>query len=93
MVKSSPFTVIISIILAVSLTGVERIHAVMGGFHLAGPTFEPIIERTIQELVKLEPAYVVPTHCTGRKAIMAFEEAMPDEFILNMSGTRLTFRA
>ena len=75
------------------VTGVERVHVIMGGFHLTGPAFEPIIARTIEGLREFDPDYVVPTHCTGRKAVMAFEEAMPDRFILNMAGTRLTFRA
>ena len=38
-------------------------------------------------------AYLIPTHCTGRLAIQLIEKAMPDSFILNMSGTRLTFSA
>jgi 7,8-dihydropterin-6-yl-methyl-4-(beta-D-ribofuranosyl)aminobenzene 5'-phosphate synthase len=74
-------------------TGVEKVYAVMGGFHLSGPLFEPIIERTTEELKTLNPLYVVPTHCTGRKAIMHIEREMPDKFILNMSGTKLTFAA
>lgn len=72
-------------------TGVAQVHAVMGGFHLSGPFFEPIIDRTAQELQKLNPAYVIPTHCTGRKAIMEIEKKMPAQFILNMAGTKLTF--
>lgn len=75
------------------VTGIDRIHAVMGGFHLTGPLFEPIIERTADELLNLDPAFVVPCHCTGRKAIMFMEQAMPDRFIVNMSGTKLTFTA
>ncbi len=75
------------------VTGVDEVHAVVGGFHLTGPAFEPIIADTIEGIRAFAPDYVVPTHCTGRKATMAFEEAMPDEFILNMAGTRLTFRA
>jgi metal-dependent hydrolase (beta-lactamase superfamily II) len=35
----------------------------------------------------------VPRHCTGRRAIMQLEKAMPGHFILNMSGTALTLRA
>lgn len=76
---------------AMAVTGVEKIHAVMGGFHLSGPLFEAIINRTTEELQKLNPAYVIPTHCTGRKAIMEMEKRMPQQFILNMSGTKLTF--
>lgn len=75
------------------VTGVDQVHVVMGGFHLSGPAFEPIIERTTEELKKIKPAYIVPTHCTGRKAIMHMEREMPDQFILNMSGTKLTFAA
>ncbi|MBC7230614.1 MAG: MBL fold metallo-hydrolase [Actinobacteria bacterium] len=75
------------------VTGVDRVHVVMGGFHLTGPAFEPIIGETIAGLRSFDPDYVVPTHCTGRKAVMAFEQAMPGKFILNMAGTRLTFRA
>ena len=76
---------------AIAVTGIDKIHAVMGGFHLSGPFFEPIIDRTTQELQKLHPAYLIPTHCTGRKAIMAMEKQMPEQFILNMAGTKLTF--
>ncbi|MCX5834121.1 MAG: MBL fold metallo-hydrolase [Deltaproteobacteria bacterium] len=75
------------------ITGIEKIHAVMGGFHLAGPTFESIIGKTADALKKIDPAYVIPCHCTGRKAVMAIEKKMPDQFLLNMAGTRLTFRA
>jgi 7,8-dihydropterin-6-yl-methyl-4-(beta-D-ribofuranosyl)aminobenzene 5'-phosphate synthase len=75
------------------VTGIDKVHVIMGGFHLTGPVFEPIVAKTIEGLRAFDPDHVVPTHCTGRKAVMAFEEAMPDEFILNMAGTRLTFRA
>ena len=75
------------------VTGVEKVHAIMGGFHLSGPLFEPIIERTTAELKAFGPDYIIPTHCTGRKAIMHIEKEMPANFILNMSGTQLTFAA
>ena len=76
---------------ALAVTGINRIHAVMGGFHLSGPLFEAIIDRTTEELQKLHPTYVIPAHCTGRKAILAIEKRMPEQFILNMAGTKLTF--
>ncbi len=75
------------------LTGVEEVHAIIGGYHLVGPQFEQLIGRTIEELDKFSPDYIVPCHCTGRKAVIAFERAMPERFILNQSGTRLTFRS
>lgn len=78
---------------ACEATGVEKVHAVMGGFHLNGPAFAPIVGRTIEELRGIAPRYIVPTHCTGRQSIQRIEAAMPEGFILNMSGTRLTFAA
>ncbi|MDD5170886.1 MAG: MBL fold metallo-hydrolase [Syntrophales bacterium] len=78
---------------AMSVTGITKVHVVMGGFHLSGSLFEPIIDRTTEELKKIQPDFVVPTHCTGRKAIMNIEREMPGQFILNMSGTKLTFAA
>ena len=78
---------------AMAVTGVGKVHAVMGGFHLSGPAFEAVIGPTAEELRKIGPDFVIPCHCTGRKAIMQVEQAMPGQFILNMSGTTLTFRA
>lgn len=76
---------------AVKVTGINKIHAVMGGFHLTGPFFEPIIDRTTQELQTINPTYIIPTHCTGCRAIMEIERNMPEQFILNMVGTKLSF--
>lgn len=75
------------------VTGVDRVHVVMGGFHLTGSDFEPVIEPTIRGLKDLDPRHVVPTHCTGRKAIMQIEKEMPGQFLLNMSGTKMVFAA
>jgi len=78
---------------AKKVTGIDQVHVIMGGFHLSGPLFEPIIAQTTEELKIFHTSYVVPCHCTGRNAIMHMEREMPDEFILNMSGTTLTFTA
>jgi len=78
---------------AQEVTGVDSVHVLMGGFHLTGADFEPIIEPTVDALKDLDPDYVVPTHCTGRKAIMHMEREMPEKFLLNMSGTTMVFAA
>ncbi len=75
------------------VTGIDKVHVVMGGFHLTGPAFEPIIGDTVKSLQQIGPEYVIPTHCTGRKAILAIEKALPSQFLVNMSGTKLTFVA
>ena len=76
---------------AKEVSGVDKVFAVMGGFHLNGPEMEPAIEPTIRWLKEIDPTYVIPTHCTGRHAIMQIEKHMPDKFLLNMAGTRLSF--
>jgi 7,8-dihydropterin-6-yl-methyl-4-(beta-D-ribofuranosyl)aminobenzene 5'-phosphate synthase len=72
------------------LTGVEKIHTVIGGFHLSGPVFEPIIEETIEAFREMDLDVIVPMHCTGWKAIERFSEAFPSASILNSVGSRFT---
>jgi 7,8-dihydropterin-6-yl-methyl-4-(beta-D-ribofuranosyl)aminobenzene 5'-phosphate synthase len=78
---------------AKEVTRVEQLYAVMGGFHLTGKAFESIIEPTIKALKDLNPRYIVPAHCTGRKAAMCIEKELPEKFLLNMSGTKMVFEA
>jgi len=69
------------------LTGIERVHGVVGGFHLSGKRFEGRIERTIDELEKFDPFLVVANHCTGWKAMNRLAERMPKAFELSTVGT------
>lgn len=78
---------------AQEVTGVEKVFVVMGGFHLTGPDYASIINTTTDALKEIGPRYVVPTHCTGRNAVMHIEKEMNREFLLNMVGTKLTFSA
>jgi 7,8-dihydropterin-6-yl-methyl-4-(beta-D-ribofuranosyl)aminobenzene 5'-phosphate synthase len=73
---------------AQKLAGVDAVYAVIGGFHLNGPLFEPIIPATCTALQQLAPQIVVPAHCTGWKAQQAIAAAFPDAFIQNTVGTR-----
>jgi 7,8-dihydropterin-6-yl-methyl-4-(beta-D-ribofuranosyl)aminobenzene 5'-phosphate synthase len=75
---------------AQEISGVNEIHAILGGFHL-GPAKDHEIERTIDEISGLEPRMIVPSHCTGFKAIARFAERMPDQFVLGAVGTRYLF--
>jgi len=73
------------------LTGITRICAFIGGMHLTGGLFEPIIPRTIAELSAIGPAVVVPGHCTGWKATHEIARAMPEAYVQSSVGTRLHF--
>ena len=72
------------------ISGVDRLYAVLGGFHLSGPQFEPIIEETIESMKKMNPKIFVPMHCTGWKAVHRCEEAFPEAFVLNSVGSTIT---
>ena len=73
---------------AQNITKMDKVYAILGGFHLGGPLFEPIIARTIKELKKIDPEIIVPMHCTGWKAINEIAKEMPRQFLLNSVGTR-----
>jgi 7,8-dihydropterin-6-yl-methyl-4-(beta-D-ribofuranosyl)aminobenzene 5'-phosphate synthase len=75
------------------LTGEDRVHAVVGGFHLSGPLFEKIIAPTCEALDELSPDYLVPSHCTGWRATHAIAARFPEAFIQNSVGTRFEFAA
>jgi 7,8-dihydropterin-6-yl-methyl-4-(beta-D-ribofuranosyl)aminobenzene 5'-phosphate synthase len=72
------------------VTGIEKIHAVVGGFHLVESSPE-VVQKTVADIMALSPNYIVPTHCTGFPAITAFAREMPKQFVLSSVGTRFTF--
>ncbi len=73
------------------LTGLEKVHAVVGGFHLGGPLYESVIGPTVDAIEEVDPDFLLPTHCTGLTAMNEFARRMPDAFIQNSVGTRLIF--
>jgi len=77
---------------AQKMTGIEKVHAVMGGFHLVGAPPEKI-RRTVADIKTIAPDYIVPMHCSGWEAITSFEREMPKQFVLNMAGTRYEITA
>ncbi len=70
---------------AMAFTGIDRVYAVIGGFHLSRASEEDI-ERTVNFFKDLHPPVVVPSHCTGLPAIRQFAAAMPDQFIEGVVG-------
>ena len=73
---------------AQKLTGIERIYAIIGGFHLATSSPESVVWPTIEALVGLGPEVIVPTHCTGWRATHAIAAAFPDAFVQGSVGTK-----
>ena len=73
------------------LTGIDKVHAFVGGFHLTGGLFEAIIPRTITELVTIDLDIIVPGHCTGWRATHELVRQLPDAYVQTSVGTRLHF--
>ncbi len=73
------------------LTGEQRLAGFIGGLHLTGSTFEPIIEPTVDAFVAADVGRVLPAHCTGWKAVHQLARALPDAFVQPAVGTVITF--
>lgn len=76
---------------AIQLTGgTVPVHAVVGGFHLAQSDADKI-ESTVTDLKRLDPAVLMPGHCTGWRAKFAIEKHMPGSLVPCTVGSRITF--
>ena len=73
------------------ISGTTKVHAILGGFHLAGKECEPRISRTVEALRKFRPKIVVPSHCTGWRGKYAIFQAMPRAFVWNSVGNLYRF--
>jgi 7,8-dihydropterin-6-yl-methyl-4-(beta-D-ribofuranosyl)aminobenzene 5'-phosphate synthase len=72
---------------ATRLAGGEPLYALLGGFHLNGPLFEPLIPQVLDDLAAMNPGVLVPAHCTGWRAQHAMSARFPAAFTPNTVGT------
>ena len=75
---------------AMAVSGVGKLHAVIGGFHL-GPAPQDYVDHTVAELERLSPDVVIPMHCSGTKFVAAMHRQMPDRLVTANIGSRFTF--
>jgi 7,8-dihydropterin-6-yl-methyl-4-(beta-D-ribofuranosyl)aminobenzene 5'-phosphate synthase len=80
--------VINTVLHARKLTGIERVYAVIGGFHLATSSPESVIRPTVEALAEFAPEVIVPAHCTGWRATHVIAAAFPDAFVQGSVGTK-----
>ncbi len=76
---------------AKKITGLNKVHFVMGGFHLAPPEVADRINPTIADLSLLNPDYIITGHCTGAKAQSALTATFADQHITYGVGTVFNF--
>ena len=77
---------------AMTVSGLQKVHAVLGGFHLA-PHNEDYVRQTIKGLVDLDVDHIVPMHCTGEPFYEILKAELPKKVIRSYTGTKLVFGA
>jgi 7,8-dihydropterin-6-yl-methyl-4-(beta-D-ribofuranosyl)aminobenzene 5'-phosphate synthase len=78
---------------AMAATGAERVHAIIGGFHLVPPLSDAYLRQTLSDIKALQPDYLVAAHCTGDAFYDIARAEMPGKVIHSAVGTRLVFGA
>ncbi len=78
---------------ALASTGTDKLHAVVGGFHLVPPLSDDYVRRSGAELKAINPDFVVPAHCAGERFYDIARAEMPGRVLRSAVGTRVTFGA
>jgi 7,8-dihydropterin-6-yl-methyl-4-(beta-D-ribofuranosyl)aminobenzene 5'-phosphate synthase len=71
---------------AASISDPIPLYAAMGGLHLSGPTYEPLIAQTVEDIAQFNLKRLVVGHCTGWRALKALVEAFGDAVIPEAVG-------
>jgi len=69
----------------------DKVHFIMGGFHLAGKEYVNRISPTIADLERIDPNYIITGHCTGRQAQTELTQVFGDKHIPYGVGTVFRF--
>jgi 7,8-dihydropterin-6-yl-methyl-4-(beta-D-ribofuranosyl)aminobenzene 5'-phosphate synthase len=77
---------------AARVSGVPKIHAVVGGFHLSG-LGEERVALVVDEFRRLGVDWLVPQHCTGMEAFIAIGRQLPAEMVVSSVGSTFSFEA
>lgn len=72
------------------ISGVDKVRAILGGFHLAGASNEKT-RKTVDAIKECRPALIVPSHCTGFHATCLLAAQMPHETRIGVVGATYHF--
>jgi 7,8-dihydropterin-6-yl-methyl-4-(beta-D-ribofuranosyl)aminobenzene 5'-phosphate synthase len=76
---------------AQAVSGIDRVHAIVGGFHLVPPQTTAQALETVAMMQAINPDYIIPGHCSGDVFVAAASRAMPDRIIRSVVGARYRF--
>ncbi len=72
-------------------SGIDKVHAVIGGFHVVPPLGDDYINKTIAEFRGIDPDYLITAHCTGDRFYDLARAALGDKVIHSAVGMRFAF--
>jgi len=75
---------------AQAASGVDKVHAVIGGFHLA-PYPQEYVQQTIAALKEIDIDHIIPLHCTGEPFYDLARSELPGKILRSYTGTRFVF--
>lgn len=78
---------------AMAASGVDKVHAVIGGFHIVPPLGDDYINKTIAEFKAIAPDHLIVGHCTGDRFYDLARAALGDKVVHSAVGTRFVFGA
>ena len=78
---------------ALSASGIGKVLAVIGGFHIVPPLDDNYIRQAIAEFRDIDPDYIIVGHCTGDRFYDLARAELGDKVIHSAVGTRFVFSA
>jgi len=76
---------------AMAASGINKVHAVLGGFHIVPPLGDDYINNTIEEFRAIDPDYLIVGHCTGDRFYDLARQALGSKVIHSAVGSRFVF--
>jgi 7,8-dihydropterin-6-yl-methyl-4-(beta-D-ribofuranosyl)aminobenzene 5'-phosphate synthase len=77
---------------AQQVSGVDKIYALVGGFHLA-PAPDEYLRQIMAALNKFDIEHIFPMHCSGANFVELAKKEMPAKLVLCATGSSFIFSA
>jgi 7,8-dihydropterin-6-yl-methyl-4-(beta-D-ribofuranosyl)aminobenzene 5'-phosphate synthase len=77
---------------AMAVSGVKKVHAALGGFHLF-PAPDDYVKKTVAEFQAMDVDVIIPMHCSGPNLVAMLRSDLADRIITSATGTEYVFGA
>jgi 7,8-dihydropterin-6-yl-methyl-4-(beta-D-ribofuranosyl)aminobenzene 5'-phosphate synthase len=76
---------------AQAASGIKKVHAVIGGFHIVPPLGDDYSRQIVAALKEIDPNYLIPGHCSGDRFFEIARSELGDKVIHTVVGARFVF--